>query len=232
MSLPVETLIVTHELADFDAFASLVGAQKLYPDAVLGIPRSLGRDVHPYFALHRDRFPGVALSDVRWPTVERLILVDVRSASRLGHIRPLLERRAARPGSIEIIIFDHHPSRADDLAGDREYIERVGSVATLLTERIAAGDIGIDAVEATLLALGIHADTGSLSFPGTTSRDAGAVAFLLGAGLDLSVLGRYLRAPVNPKHRELLADVLASSERVEIGGFDIGLASVALKRST
>jgi tRNA nucleotidyltransferase (CCA-adding enzyme) len=69
MVSPVNTLIATHELADFDAFASLVAAQKLYPGAIIAIPRSFGRDVHPYFALHRDRFPGVSTPDVEWAAV-------------------------------------------------------------------------------------------------------------------------------------------------------------------
>lgn len=223
------TLIVTHEGADFDALASAFVARKLYPEATVALPASVGREVHPYLALHREQFPGLPLDDIAWPLIERLVLVDVRCASRLGHIAPLLERRAAAPSSLELVIYDHHPTRPDDLSGDREYIAKVGSTATLLTEQIATAGIELDRIEATLLALGIHSDTGSLAFPGTTSRDAAALAMLLGAGLELDVLGRYLHVSVSAHQRRILALLVTDSELIDAGGLTVGTCVVPLR---
>ncbi|MET0411777.1 MAG: DHH family phosphoesterase, partial [Polyangiaceae bacterium] len=226
---PQRTLIVTHEGADFDALASAIAARKLYPEATVALPASVGREVHPYLALHRERFPGLPLAEIPWPLIERLVLVDVRCAGRLGHIAPLLERRAAAPSSLELVIYDHHPAHPDDLSGDREYIAKVGSAATLLTEQIAAAGIALDRIEATLLALGIHTDTGSLTFPGTTSRDAAALAFLLGAGIELEVLGRYLHVSVSTRQRQLLALLVSNSKLVDVCGFTVGTCVVPLR---
>jgi hypothetical protein len=87
------TLIVTHEGADFDALASAVAARKLHPDATLLLPRSTGRELHAYLALHRELFSGVSAAETPWASIERLVLVDVRCASRLRHVAPLLQRQ-------------------------------------------------------------------------------------------------------------------------------------------
>jgi tRNA nucleotidyltransferase (CCA-adding enzyme) len=226
------TLIATHEGADFDALASALAARKLYPGAAIALPSSVGREVHPYLALHRELLNGLSLLDVPWPAIERLVLVDVRCASRLAHIAPLLERHNARPASLELIVYDHHPARADDLMGDREHIARVGSTTTLLIEEIAAAGISLDRTEATLLALGIHTDTGSLAFPGTTSRDAAALAFLLRSGLELDVLGRYLHVSVGPDQRRLLASLVTESELIDLGGFSVAVCVVSTVAGT
>jgi tRNA nucleotidyltransferase (CCA-adding enzyme) len=226
------TLIATHEGADFDALASGVAARKLYPDATLALPSSVGREVHPYLALHRELVRGLSLLDVPWSSIDRLVLVDVRSAARLRHIAPLLERRAAAPRSLELVIYDHHPARADDLAGDEEHIAKVGSTTTLLIEDIAAAGIPLDRAEATLLALGIHSDTGSLAFPGTTSRDAAALAFLLRSGVELDVLARYLHASVSPEQRSLLALLVTEREPIDIGGFSVGVCAAPVRAGT
>jgi tRNA nucleotidyltransferase (CCA-adding enzyme) len=227
---PSRTLIVTHEGADFDALASAFAARKLYPEASVALPASVGREVHPYLALHRERLAGLPLADIPWPLIERLVLVDVRCASRLGHVAPLLERRSAAPGSLELVIYDHHPARPDDLSGDREHIAKVGSTATLLTEQLSAAGLALDRIEATLLALGIHSDTGSLTFPGTTSRDAAALAFLLRAGIELGVLARYLHGSVSAPQRQLLALLVTNSELVDVSGFTVGTCVAPLRK--
>ena len=52
---------MTHDNADFDAVASLLGAAKLYPDAHVPIPNRLNRNVRDFLHLYWDEFPFV------WP---------------------------------------------------------------------------------------------------------------------------------------------------------------------
>jgi tRNA nucleotidyltransferase (CCA-adding enzyme) len=82
-----------------------------------------------------------------------------------------------------------------------------------------------------LYALGIHADTGSLTYASTTDRDADAVAWLLRAGASLSMLNRYLRPTLSERQRDLLARMLSSVESVRVGAVDIELATVSLPKS-
>lgn len=51
-------------------------------------------------------------------------------------------------------------------------MDQVGSVSTIITEMLQTKDLAMEAAEATLLALGVHSDTGSLTFDSATSRYA------------------------------------------------------------
>lgn len=50
------------------------------------------------------------------------------------------------------------------------FVVQVGSVSTIIAEQLHEKGLDMEAAEATLLALGIHADTGSLTFDSATSR--------------------------------------------------------------
>ena len=50
--------------------------------------------------------------------------------------------------------------------GSWELVEPVGSATTLLIELMRKADIKLDAIEATLLTLGIYTDTGTLTYAG------------------------------------------------------------------
>ena len=218
------TFIVTHDVADFDAVASQVAARELYAGSQIVSSPSVGRDVHPYLALHRDRFDGQPADQIDLADVQRVVVVDVRRESRLAHVAALGARRRADPRAFELVIYDHHPASPDDLRGDREFIEPVGSATTLIVEQMRAKSIAVDRVTATLLALGLHADTGSLTFTRTSARDARALAFLLESGAELAVLTRYLHAPLDLARRHVLANVLESTQLASVRGLSVGLA--------
>jgi tRNA nucleotidyltransferase (CCA-adding enzyme) len=214
-------LVATHDSADFDALASLVAASKIYPGATLALTVNVGADVRDFLALHKDRFVTTRILDIDLAAVTRWILVDVRRAGRLRAFGPLLER--ARRGELDVHVYDHHAAAADDVPASLAVVERVGSATTLLVERIAARGPSIDPVEATLFALGIHVDTGSLTYGGATARDAAALGFLMGCGVKLAVLNRYLRAPLQPRHRDLLRALLGRAEARCFDGDEVAL---------
>jgi hypothetical protein len=73
--------------------------------------------------------------------------------------------------------------RVSVIVGNRKVPKKsanVGSVSSLIVERLMDGVLSD--VEATFLALQIHADTGSLCFESTTPRDAKALAWLMDQG--------------------------------------------------
>jgi tRNA nucleotidyltransferase (CCA-adding enzyme) len=85
-------------------------------------------------------------------------------------------------------VYDHHqPASSSDIIGAPGNVTfihgAVGSSCTLLVESlISAGVPPPPAPLLTLLALGVHSDTGSLTFDSTTTRDAKALAYSLAAG--------------------------------------------------
>jgi len=219
---------VTHDNADFDAIASAVAATKLYPAAHIVLGKRLAPDVQPFMSLHKLHFPSYAATDIERDvgSVHRVILVDVRRAGRLGHLPRLRARILARNDPLDVHVWDHHRSAPDDVSTTFERVERVGSATTLLVEEIQKRGIAIDVPEATLFALGIHVDTGSLRYSGTTPRDAAAVTWLLGSGASLPVINRFIAPPFSAGQQRALVALLTAIRVQRVASTRIGLAQL------
>ena len=61
-------------------------------------------------------------------------------------------------------------------------IEEIGATTTIMVELLRQKGIPITPFEATIFALGIYEETGSLTFVSTTERDVQAVAYLISPG--------------------------------------------------
>jgi len=213
-------IIISHNNTDLDGLASMIAAKKLYPDAELVYAGKLHRNVREFMALHKDTFAFRLARDIPLNEVKTIVLVDTKSASRFGEVRTVLQN----PG-LRIHIYDHHPPGEDDIRGDREVIEQVGAATTLMVEIIRDRGLPINSFEATVFALGIYEDTGSLTFTTTTPRDAEAVAFLLSKGAKLSVVSDFIDRPLSEQQRQLLNKLIISSETFDINGVKILITS-------
>ena len=92
-------VIATHANTDFDAFASLLAARRLYPDAVVAIQGTLNRNVREFYRLHADELDAVEASRLAPESIRRLIVMETTSASRLGELEPV-----ARDPEVETVI--------------------------------------------------------------------------------------------------------------------------------
>lgn len=223
-------LILGHPNTDLDALACQIAARRLHPGAVLGRCRRLSRPVRDFLALHKDRFDLTGLPQLDLAAVDHLILVDFRRAGRMAEIQPLVDRALSGDPSLTVEIWDHHDAAPDDLHGALEVIEPVGAAATLFVEAFQARGIRVDPVEATALALGIYADTGSLGFACTTPRDIAAAAWLVAAGASPRVIARFLAPPMSPEQREALSELWRSLETVDIAGVPVAVGIVPTAR--
>ncbi len=203
-------VVIAHESADFDAFAAAALATRLYEGAVYVATGGFGRGVRAFATLHRDRFRYIDVASMDASKVTLAVLVDVRRLSRLDKVRALRERIVRGDSSLEVHVWDHHAASAEDAPAKLAVVERVGSTTTLLLEELRARGLEVDHVEATLYALAIHADTGSLTFANTTARDASALAWLMGRGADLAVINRFLDPPWSALQRGALEQALES----------------------
>ena len=102
--------------------------------------------------------------------------------------------------------------------------EDVGSITTAIVEILQNEEIPITEVEATLFALGIHTDTGSLTFDRTTSRDAKALAWLLerNQGAKQKVIFDYCNQRPTEIQEQFLLDSLKLLSITNIGNRQIG----------
>jgi len=216
------TIITTHINADFDALASLLAAQKLYPDAHVVFPGSQEKNLRNFFINSMVYlFNMVDMKDVDLSAVKRLVLVDTRQPGRIGKLASILDR----PG-LEIHIYDHHPAMENDIRGHYELIEATGATVTLLTEIIEEKEIDITPDEATIMCLGLYEDTGSFTFTSTTEKDFTAGARLLAKGANLNVVSNLIAREISHEQIRLLNDMIQATTHYNVNGIDIVITSV------
>ncbi len=219
-------LILSHVGTDFDGLASMVLASRLYPKAKIVFPGRMTKGVADFYALHRRDFPAVSVKRALAADIQRMIVVDTRSASRLGPFRTFLNQ----PG-VEVHIYDHHPPTAESVVGDQEWVEEVGAAVTLLLERCLSQGIELNEKEATLALIAIHEETGSFRFTGTSPRDLEAAAQLMLWGANLEVVNTYLKDPLDENQRSLLEEYLSAGELLEMPAGRVYLARATRSKS-
>jgi tRNA nucleotidyltransferase (CCA-adding enzyme) len=212
-------VIVGHINADFDSLASMVAAKKLYPQAALVFAGSINRNVREYLTLHGDIVDITDLRSIYPHSITRVIVVDTRIADRLGELKEVVERE-----DVEVFVFDHHPSSPEDMTRIKDYSEITGATTTILLKLLRQKGISITPYEATLFALGIHEDTGSLTFPGTTYDDAESLAYLINAGANMGVIGQFLGKTLTPPQHHLMNKLLSNFHYYEIKGIQVVIA--------
>lgn len=206
-------IIISHVNLDFDSLAAMVAAQKLYPHARMVLPTAMGRNVREFIQLHRDILDYTDAREIDRAKVKRVILVDTRQLNRFGELQDVFKRRG-----IEVFAFDHHPPSGDDVKILYDYSQETGATTTILIKILRDRQIGISPFEATLFALGIHEDTGSLTYPSTTYDDAEALAYLMMKRANTRVIHRFLDFSLDPEQQDLLGELLKSAHTVDIKG--------------
>jgi len=209
-------IITTHVGVDFDALASMVAVQKLYPKAKICFPGPVGREVKDFLLLYEGLIQDIKIEEVDLDKITLLILVDTRWINRIGSFYELVKKRR-----VKIHIYDHHPSHPEDIEGDWGICKEVGATVSILTSLIKKRGGSITPVEASLFMLGIYEDTGSLSFPSTTSFDIEAVKFLLSQGANLEFVSSFLNRELTDKQIFLLNDFLRKAKTWTINGVEL-----------
>jgi tRNA nucleotidyltransferase (CCA-adding enzyme) len=222
-SKPVhEEVITTHINADFDALASLIAANKLYPKATLVFPGSQEKNLRNFF-LHSASylFNFAKTKQIDLSRIKRLILVDTRQKSRIGKFAELVDKK-----DVEIHIYDHHADSEEDIHGDVEIIRKIGSTTALLTSLIRKKGIPISPDEATIMCLGIHEDTGSFTYSSTTAEDYHAAEWLTEQGANHNIIADMLTREFTPEQLWLLNDITKSATTRIINGVEVVITNV------
>lgn len=219
-----EHVIATHGNTDFDAFGAMLAARLLYPEAVVAVA-TLNRNVRDFYRLHADELGAVAeVSRLELDAIRRLIVVEVTSASRLGE----LEGVALDP-AVEKVLFDHHAEHELPawVSEQTAVLSTDGALTTTLVGIVAERELAPTPLEATAFALGIHEDTGSLTYATTTQRDVDALSWCFRHGARQELVSEYLHTPLAAAERGLLQHLLDALEPIESHGDDVLLASVS-----
>ncbi len=209
-------VITTHIGTDFDALASMVAAQKIYPEAKICFPGSVSREVKQFMLLYGVLVRNTKIEEIDLNKVTRLILVDTRWINRIGIFSELVNKR-----KVEIHLYDHHPSYPGDIEGDWGICKKVGATVSILISLIRERGDFITPPEASLFMLGIYEDTGSLSFSSTTPFDFKIASFLLSRGANLEFISGFLNRKLTDKQISLFDDFLKKAKTWIINGVEV-----------
>ncbi|CAM9430836.1 unnamed protein product [Pylaiella littoralis] len=222
-------VVLTHTTADFDTLAAAVGLAKLWQDerpddaeCCVCIPRGTHPVVKRFLALHKNLFPIKALRDIDHDRVFRVGLVDAQRLDRIGPAASLVAN------ATEVHVVDHHLEQTTDINATLVVIEQVGSVSTIITEQLQERGLQMKEAEATLLALGVHSDTGSLTFDTATARDAVALAWLMEQGSSQQAIAEYGNTALSPEQQSTLTECINNLNRTSLNGATVSTAVVQL----
>ncbi|MBN1935116.1 MAG: CBS domain-containing protein [Anaerolineae bacterium] len=221
-------IVMTHENADLDAVAALLGAARLYPGTTPVLPRRVNRNVRNFITLYGADFPFVSVQDLPFAgddesagvDIERVILVDTQAMVTLKGMSK----------NLQVQIIDHHPLGRELKPGWTSCGDEVGAATTLLVEQMIAQMVALSPIEATLFLLGIYEDTGSLSYLTTTPRDVRCAAWLLEHGASLEIANDFLHYPLTPEQHELYERFLESAENHTFAGQSVIISAVEFGR--
>src|ERR671936_3119303 len=104
-------VIATHGNTDFDAFAAMLAARRLYPNAAICLSGSLNRNVREFYRLHADELALTEAARLDLEAIRRLIVVETTHAARLGELE-----RVALDRDVEKVVFDHHAAEPPEWA--------------------------------------------------------------------------------------------------------------------
>ncbi|NPV75852.1 MAG: CBS domain-containing protein [Anaerolineae bacterium] len=216
-------IALTHEQADFDALASLLGVWLLDEEIFPVLPRRMNRNCQAFISFYGSELPFVEPRDLPPEEVEMVTLVDTQSY--------ITVKGASEKTQVRVI--DHHPRRLD-LPDQWKIvnIESLGACTTIFVERLHEIKKPLSSLQATLLLLGIYEDTGSLTYNSTTARDMRAAAYLLEEGASLRIAMDYLNPPLTNGQREVYEQLLNQMELHKIHGQKVVLAKATAENLT
>ncbi len=229
-------IVLCHQTVDFDALGAAVGLARLQPGRRIVLTGGMHPAVRSFLALHRDEYPLLERRAVVADQLRRVIVVDTQDRDRLGKAAELLDL----PQLDAVEVYDHHVEASGDIPATVRHVEPVGSCTTLAVEALQTAKLAVLSVaDATVMALGIHVDTGSLTFAGATARDGSALAWLMTQGANLALVRAYANPSLSPVLQELLVQALEQVTVEHVGnraiafvtlttdGYVSGLSSVA-----
>jgi tRNA nucleotidyltransferase (CCA-adding enzyme) len=207
-------IILTHEQADFDALASLLGAYLLDETALPVLPRRMNRNVRAYVTLYGAELPFVDPRDLPNQPIDSICLVDTQTMATVRGVGV----------DTRVHIVDHHPVRTELHPDWTITSEDVGATTTIFVEDLQKQNGGLSMIQATTMLLGIYEDTGSLTYTRTTARDLHAASYLLEQEANLRIATDFLNHPLSVEQQKLYDTLRGQIESYLIQGHTVVIA--------
>lgn len=199
-------LTLTHEQADFDAIASLLGNVLIGKNEIAFLPNQMNRNVYNFLAENGVEFPFFTLEKMPNEKIEAITLVDTQSLITIKGVDE----------NTSITVVDHHPQKPG-FSLKWKFIEtKTGATTTFFVQKIKQNGVSLSFMQASLLLLGIYEDTGSLTYASTTPEDIHAAAFLLEKGANLDLISKYLNPPLSTSQSILMDKLIKNIVTLQI----------------
>ncbi len=222
-------IIIGHSNMDLDCIASIVLATRLYPEHV---PVKSG-SIHPVarhlYNLYETELEFLPARELKGETVSDIVIVDTRSASRLGEYFRQLQIDPANPGC-PVTIYDHHPDEGNDFPTATVYGGDYGATATILGLELMKRDIELTHSEATIGLAGMYGDTGSFTHDNVTGDEFAVAAWFLSQGATVRLVTSFLNTLRASEQIELFHAALSNVETVMIKGHAISIFFIEIDR--
>jgi tRNA nucleotidyltransferase (CCA-adding enzyme) len=219
-------LILCHQTADFDVLGAAVGLSRLKIGSRIVLTGGAHPAVRDFLALHRDELSLIEMRSVNPKKIRSLAVVDNQQRDRVGKAAEWFDLANVKA----IALYDHHLDSSSDIPVTEKQIEAVGATTTLIVEQLQQAKVQLTPVEATVMALGIHVDTGSLTFDQSTARDAYALAWLMEMGANVKTIAEYADPGFPPHLQQLLTESIEKLQVRVILGYSV--ASVLITTET
>ncbi|NJN61360.1 MAG: CBS domain-containing protein [Coleofasciculaceae cyanobacterium RL_1_1] len=211
-------LILCHTTADFDSLGAAVGLARLRPGSRIVLTGGAHPGVEMFLRLHRDEYPLIERRSVNPKTIRSIAIVDTQHRDRIGKAAEWLDL----PQLTTIEVFDHHLGSRSDIPATDRHIHDIGATTTLIVEQLQAASVTLNVHEATVMALAIHVDTGSLTYDRATTRDALALAWLMQQGANQHVIAQYIEPGLSTELQDLLVVALDRYTAQDVCGYTVG----------
>lgn len=210
-------IILCHQTVDFDALGSAIGLSRLKAGTKIVLTGGAHPTVKSFLALYKDEFNLLEMRGITPEAISTIYIVDTQKSDRLGTAAQWLQL----PNVKEIEVFDHHVDAKSDIPVTKIHTEAVGAITTYIAELLRSQNIILTAFEATAMALGIHVDTGSLTFDQTTSRDAMAIAWLMEQGAKVGIIAEYNEPGLSNELQDLFKIALNNLTQTKVYGYTV-----------
>ncbi|MFW6119668.1 MAG: CBS domain-containing protein [Petrotogales bacterium] len=211
-------IITTHPNPDFDAFASAVAAQRIYPDHEIVVSGLMPKQLTDYLGTY---FPSLSyhqLNKIELKNIESLIIVDCHELNRIP--KEIIDKTEGK-----IFFYDHH-----DISTDLDGMFKArGSCTTLLCELLRDNKINITSTEATFFEASIYRETKKFLLMTTSSQDLKIAGWLLNNNASLEVVSNYVEKELNNYQKKILESIINKVESFELNGVKVGISLLKLK---
>lgn len=208
-------IITTHIDPDFDAFASAVAAQRLYPDHKIIIEGKLSTTLDKYLKGRKIFYPYYTFNELKINDVSSMVIVDTVDSRQLGKLKKFVGKAE------KVIYIDHHIPAVKENA---VYLwEECGACITFLMKLLQKGKVKLLPGDASLFATALYRETDRFMNENTKSEDLKAAAWLLSSGASLKEIGAHSGQLIDQKQIELSSKFIESLKILNTNGTSIAL---------